>query len=84
MPEKNLLVAILKRALFDYFGGASPVKLDAEEWLFSPENQDEEFSFEWVCEQLGNDPSAVRGEIKNWPQMKGRSAQAWWSNSSLN
>ena len=71
LPEKNLLVAILRRALFDYFGRVESEKLAAKEWLFDAEAVNDEFSFEWVCEQLGNDANEIRNRISTIKRLHG-------------
>lgn len=52
-PEKRLLVALLRRAVFDYFGSRAAERAAAEEWFFAEDvDATELFSFNWVCTQL--------------------------------
>lgn len=54
-PEKNLLLAILSRALLDY-KVKGDVGRDARQWFHYKEKKDEEpkeFSFSWVLSELG-------------------------------
>jgi len=74
IPEKVLLIEILKRAINDLLGhfgdaqkykGKNPLYLDAKRWIFKPINQyyQEPFSFAWVCYHLEQDPKEVRKRI---------------------
>ena len=51
-PEKNLLVAMLERALLDYFGNQPAEREEADAWLFNDADESEEFSFPWICSEL--------------------------------
>lgn len=71
-PEKNLLVAVLVRAVADYklkelniyhtdrkYAARikARIKVEAEKWLFAEGVEDEVFSVEWIMRELG---------FKNW------------------
>jgi hypothetical protein len=68
-PEKELLVATLDRAALDYYSVRDEVRDAASEWLFGPSDENELFSFSWVCENLGLDIDSVRCRVKqlNFP-----------------
>ena len=63
-PERNLLVALLHRALLDYFGSRRIDKDDARVWLFEESDEREAFSFSWVCAQLDLDRQEILTRIK--------------------
>ena len=64
-PEKRLLIALLRRAVFDYFGSREAERSAAEEWLFTDdEDSTELFSFQWVCTQLDFSPSEILARLK--------------------
>lgn len=62
-PERNLLAAILQRAVMDAFNESmdikSHIKSDARVWLFLSKRTDS-FSFLWIMEQLELDPVSFR------------------------
>ena len=62
-PERELLVAILHRALLDYTGNQATQRNEAQEWLFNGSDSGEPFSFNWVCSQLDLDSTAVRSQL---------------------
>lgn len=64
IPERHLASAVLKRALYDFFGKDRIVAQDAEEWLFSTDPDLYEFSFVWICEQLTLDADLLLEQIK--------------------
>ena len=78
LAERKLLIAVLRRALFDYFGNKKSDKASAAEWLFDESSSTELFSFNWVCEQLGFEPKHVLSRILQLPPRKGMAAQKWW------
>lgn len=57
-PERDLLVAVLQRAILDYVGSGEVLRSEAGEWLF--DDAEHAFSFPWVCGHLGLEPEAVR------------------------
>ena len=62
-PEKELLVAVLDRAVLDLYGTNAPLKEEATDWIFGNGSSDWAFSFEWICEQLGLEVTAVKERI---------------------
>ena len=81
--ERSLLVAVLQRALFDYFGNRSIEKQSAAEWLFGEDNLTEAFSFQWVCSQLDLDPEMILKSIQAMKPRKGLTTQQWWGQQRL-
>jgi hypothetical protein len=61
--EHELLVAILDRAVLDYYSKRDLLRLPAEEWLFTTAEVQSMFSFDWICEHLDLDPEAVRKRV---------------------
>lgn len=79
-PERNLLMAILERALLDLVGNEDRQVEDAREWFFGDEPEilmQEEFSFPWICEQLDLDTNKVAAQVKAMPK-RGSSRIAPW------
>ena len=62
--ERNLLSAILFRAVRDYLGNVKELKREAGKWIFCRECYDEEFSCRWVCEQIDVDYYRLVRELK--------------------
>ncbi|MCB0345267.1 MAG: hypothetical protein KDD66_09110 [Bdellovibrionales bacterium] len=60
-PERELLVAVLQRAILDYVGTGQLLSSEAGDWLF--DEGDGDFSFAWVCGHLGLEPNAVRSNL---------------------
>ena len=66
-PERRLLVALLRRAILDYLSSDTLEAIEAQEWLFSEEAFSEyhdDFSFNWICEQLGIETSQLLKQLK--------------------
>ena len=61
VPERNLLLAVLRRAILDLQGGDRELAEAAREWFQEGlETQDPlEFSFSWICQELGLRPDLV-------------------------
>ncbi len=68
-PEKHLLTAILRRALFDYANGAPDEKASAAEWFFAEEDGGLIFTFDYVCSHLGFDPQSIRSRLRKMPRL---------------
>lgn len=79
-PERRLLLAILERAILDFVGNDERELEQAEEWLFSNKNNGkvENFSFEWVCEQLDLDPKKISSKIRAMPRRGSRKVAPWY------
>ena len=78
-PERRLLVALLRRALFDYVSGATAERRAAKEWLFDEAGPDDDFSFRWVCQQLDFQPDMVLSRIKSIRPNSLKPSSHWWS-----
>ena len=77
-PERKLLVSMLQRALFDYFGDRNDERVEAEDWLFDLDEGDTPFSFSWVCLQLDIDPYRVISRVQKMPPRDAVKTQKWW------
>lgn len=71
-PERNLLVAVLRRAMFDYCNGSLAERSAAEEWLLE-EDTESSFSYQWICVQLGIDPNTILNKIRMGGVLTGNS-----------
>lgn len=84
-PERRLLLAILERAILDYVGNDAKEVEEAEAWLFgdldAPKN--EQFSFQWVCEQLDLDMYRISAKIRNMPRRGNRKVAPWYFTKSI-
>ena len=72
-PERNLLAAILGRAILDLYGEAATSQItirSARAWLFSPIDFSTAFSFGWVAQQLNLDPMAIRTHLQTFGEDK--------------
>lgn len=63
-PEKNLVTAIMERAVADLFHKDAHVRRDANQW-FKSNTPDMEFSFLWCLETLDKElnASSIRKEV---------------------
>ncbi len=77
-PERSLLVALLRRALFDYFGGSASEKESAKEWIFDVEEDEQPFAFSWVCDHLDMNPERVRKYVTQTKLTSSRPTIEWW------
>ena len=77
-PERSLLVALLRRALFDYFGGSATERQAAQDWILDMEDEEEPFSFGWVCSYLDMDPERVRKYVMQTRLVSNRPTIEWW------
>ena len=69
-PERELLIAILDRAVLDFCGREGELHEKAKEWIFVDEiehsfnaNELDSFSFSSICEYLGLNKQALRERI---------------------
>ncbi|MDR2337800.1 MAG: hypothetical protein LBE20_04020 [Deltaproteobacteria bacterium] len=70
-PERNLLSAVLSRAILDAFGSAQCDKhivRSARQWLFGPLTPLKAFSFAWVSKHLDLDPITLQASLKSFEQ----------------
>jgi hypothetical protein len=68
-PERNLLAAVLARAICDAFGTAQcerHVVRGARQWLFGRLTPKEPFSFAWVALHLDLDPISLQESLKHY------------------
>lgn len=67
--ERNLLAAVLSRAICDAFGTAHcerHVVRSARQWLFGKLLPKQPFSFSWVATHLDLDPNALQDFLRNY------------------
>ena len=85
-PERNLILAILERAILDYTGNDEEQAKDAEMWLFGNEidAEPEEFTFPWVCSELDLDIKQIADKIRNMPRRGNSRVPPWYQVSPLN
>ncbi len=78
-PERNLLMAVLERAILDYIGNDQKEAQDAGDWLFRDITEPTyyEFSFPWLCQELDLDYRKIARMIQRIPK-RGRSRIAPW------
>lgn len=79
-PERNLLMAMLERAILDYVGNNRSEVSEADEWLFSDEELEapRPFSFAWLCSELDLEVSKIRRIIKQMPKRGGNRVAPWY------
>jgi hypothetical protein len=68
-PERNLLAAVLARAICDAFGSAQcdrHVVRSARQWLFGALTPKRAFSFAWVAEHLELEPDQLQQTLKTY------------------
>lgn len=68
-PERNLLAAVLARAICDAFGTAHcerHVVRSARQWLFGKLTPKKPFSFAWVAIHLDLDPIALQDSLRTY------------------
>lgn len=68
-PERNLLAAVLARAICDAFGSAQCDRHEvrsARQWLFGQLTPKLPFSFAWVSLHLDLDPVSLQETLRNY------------------
>jgi hypothetical protein len=68
-PERNLLAAVLARAICDAFGTAQcerHIVRSARQWLFGKLTPTKPFSFAWVALHLDLDPLELQRDLRNY------------------
>ena len=68
-PERNLLAAVLARAICDAFGTAHcerHIVRSARQWLFGKLTPKKPFSFAWVAIHLDLDPIALQDSLRTY------------------
>ena len=79
IPERNLLLAILNRAVLDYLGNQAVERNAAKDWLFDEDAAEESFSYYWVCQHLGINADYLREGIEDLKQSsKGSAVKRWY------
>ncbi len=66
-PERNLLAAVLSRAICDAFGSARcerHITRSARQWIFSDLTPKIPFSFAWIALQLDLDPKFLQDNLR--------------------
>jgi len=79
-PERNLLMAILERAILDYVGNDSREVEEAEQWLFEEIDNPslDEFTFPWICQELDLDYRKTALMIRSIPKRGSRRIAPWY------
>ncbi|MCB0335547.1 MAG: hypothetical protein KDD62_04555 [Bdellovibrionales bacterium] len=80
-PERNLLMAILERALLDFVGNEKKQVNAAQEWIFGDSSNDDDgeyFSFDFICEALDLDREHVAQIAKQMPKRGNRKVAPWY------
>ena len=68
-PERNLLAAVLARAICDAFGTAHcerHIVRSARQWLFGKLTPKKPFSFAWVALHLDLEPVALQDSLRGY------------------
>lgn len=68
-PERNLLSAVLARAICDAFGTAHcerHIVRSARQWLFGKLDHTKPFSFGWVCLHLDLEPAQLQETLRTY------------------
>lgn len=68
-PERNLLAAILARAICDAFGTAHcerHIVRSARQWLFGQLCVKKPFSFAWIATHLDLDPVSLQDSLRSY------------------
>ena len=68
-PERNLLAAVLARAICDAFGSAHcdrHIVPSARQWLLGKLNPKRPFSFAWVALHLDLDPVSLQHSLRTY------------------
>lgn len=68
-PERNLLAAVLARAICDAFGTAHcerHIVRSARQWLFGKLTPKKSFSFAWVALHLDLDPLSLQQSLRDY------------------
>src|SRR5262245_7837020 len=68
-PERNLLAAVLARAICDAFGTAHcerHIVRSARQWLFGKLTPKKAFSFAWVALHLDLEPGSLQDSLRTY------------------
>lgn len=84
-PERNLMMAVLERAILDFVGNNPADIKSAETWIFAEnEEPQQEFSFTWVCSELDIDPKRIAEAIKAMPKRGNNRVAPWYFSKQQN
>lgn len=78
-PERRLLVAMLRRALFDFVGDNLADRRAAREWIFEGGRVSEHFSFEWICLHLDIDSGLVKERLSSMKPGSVKASAHWFN-----
>lgn len=82
-PERELLIAILDRAVLDFCGREGELHEKAKEWLFGDHDYENLFSFEAICGHLGLHPGSLRKRVLELKIPKNVSQAHRWLRSKV-
>jgi len=79
-PERNMLMAVLERAILDYVGNERREVEDAAQWIFNHtlEDKGRACSFPWICNELDLDPKYVMDTIAAMPKRGSHRTAPWY------
>ena len=77
-PERNLLMAILERAILDFVGNDGEALREAEDWIFDLPSPAMPFTFSWICQQLDLNDADIRTRIAQMPKRGNRRIAPWY------
>ena len=80
--ERNLLMAVLERAIRDFVGNSCEESESARKWLFDLKDDADPFTFKWVCHQLDLQPIKVLTKIASMPKRGGHRTAPWYFTKS--
>jgi hypothetical protein len=81
-PERNLLMAVLERAILDYVSQHEKDSQEAGAWILDVENE-AVFSFNWVCRELDLDPIKVADDIETLPKRTNKHIAPWYTKNHV-
>ena len=87
-PERRLLLAILERAILDFVGNEPREVAGSSDWIFGDNSDDddadndEQFSFNWVCLQLDLDAGHIAEQIRQMPKRGSHRIAPWYLTKS--
>jgi hypothetical protein len=76
-PERNLMMAMLERAILDFVGTDRRESELASDWISDTEFE-APFSFAWICKELDLDPEKVSNDIKCLPKRTNHHVAPWY------
>lgn len=65
LPEKRLMVEVIKRAILDWSSGEETLSKPAKDWFLYQEVEEPDlFSFQFICNMLDLDSKKLRNSIR--------------------